>query len=311
MYGLDEIKQMKTAVLCGGWSLEREVSLRSGKNVYNALKNMGCNAILIDVDKDIVDVLKKEKPDAAFNALHGIFGEDGGVQAILDMLEIPYSGSGVLASAIGMDKLMSKRVAISVGIKTSDFLEIKDFENDREKAIGEIGFPMVVKPVKEGSSLGVSIVKNTNELYKAVEELKKSHGSLFCEKYIKGREVTVGVISGYNEIKALPILELCPKKDFYDFEAKYTKGLTEFILPAKISDNMRDDIQGEALKMHQTLGCKGASRSDFIIDENNVVYFLEINTSPGMTDTSDVPAEAASEGINMEELVLKILQSAF
>ena len=144
-----------------------------------------------------------------------------------------------------------------------------------------------------------------------VEKLKKSHGSLFVEEYVKGKEVTVGVLSYYDEIKALPILELRPKKEFYDYEAKYTKGLTDFILPAEIDDSLRDFIWKEALRMHQTLGCRGASRSDFIIDGNGEVFFLEINTSPGMTDTSDVPAEAKCDGVGMEELVLKILQSAF
>lgn len=310
-YKINEIKKMKTGVLMGGWSGEREISLRSGKNVFNALKKAGCNVISIDVDKNIVDVLLKEKIDIAYIAMHGIFGEDGGIQAILEMLEIPYTGSNVLASAIGMNKLMSKRVAISENIKTSAFLEIKDYKKERDTIDKIIGFPLVLKPVNEGSSIGVYIVKDQNELDEIMKLDAEKYSKVFIEKYIKGREVTVGVLSSKFEEIVLPILELKPKKEFYDFEAKYTKGLTEFILPAELDKSMTRFVQKQALAIHSSLGCKGASRSDFIIDNNGEVYFLEINTSPGMTDTSDVPAEAKVIGIEMEDLVMKILLSAF
>lgn len=311
MITIDELKKKKIGVLMGGWSNEREISIKSGTNVYNALKKSGCNVILIDVDKNIVEVLKKENIDLAYIAMHGPFGEDGGIQAVLEMLSIPYTGSNVLASAIGMNKLMCKRVAMSVGVKTSPFINITDYEKDRQRIADEIGFPVVVKPTSEGSSIGISIVKDYNELDKVIDKLFIEYNSCFVEKFIEGKEVTVGVIGSNSEDIALPILELVSKNEFYDFEAKYTKGLTEFILPANLDEEKTHDVQELALLMHKTIGCKGATRSDFIIDKNNEAYFLEINTSPGMTDTSDVPAEAKCKGIEIEELVLKIALSAF
>lgn len=307
----EELKKLKIGVLTGGWSGEREISLRSGKNVANALKNAGYNVISIDVDKNIVDVLKKEKVELAYIALHGLFGEDGGIQSILTMMDIPFTGSGVMASAIGMNKLMSKRVAISAAIKTSPFIEVTDYKNDRQRIADAIGFPAVVKPISEGSSLGVAIAKNNGELDAIIEVHSQKYPEIFVEKYIKGREVTVGVLTNSCEEIVLPILELRPKNEFYDFEAKYTQGLTDFIMPAELSDEMTRHIQEQSLLIHKTLGCKGATRSDFIIDDKGAAYFLEINTSPGMTDTSDVPAEAKHIGIDMEELVQKILLSAF
>ena len=311
MISIEELKKKKIAVLMGGWSNEREISIKSGTNIYNALKKSGCNVISIDVDNNIVEILKREKIDLAYIALHGPFGEDGGIQAILEMLRIPYTGSDVLASAIGMNKLMCKRVAMSVGVKTSPFLEIMDYKNDRQRIAEKLGFPVVVKPTSEGSSIGVFIVNDENELEKIFDKLSKEYKSCFVEKYIRGKEVTVGVLGTAEEDIALPILELVSKNEFYDFEAKYTKGLTEFILPANLDEDTTKSIQELALLMHKTIGCKGATRSDFIIDENNDAFFLEINTSPGMTDTSDVPAEAKCKGIEIEELVLKIALSAF
>jgi D-alanine-D-alanine ligase len=295
----------------GGWSGEREISLRSGKNVAKALKKTGCNVISIDVDKDIVDVLRKSGIDVAFITLHGPFGEDGGIQSILEMLEIPYTGSGVLASAIGMNKLMCKRVVSSVGVKTSPFFEVIDYETEMEIILKQIGSPCVIKPVNEGSSLGVVIAKSDAELHDLICNGTREYKNIFVEKFLKGREFTVGVLTSKYEEVVLPILELRPKNEFYDFEAKYTKGLTEFILPAELDEITTEKLKQQALLVHKTLGCKGATRSDFIITEKGEINFLEINTSPGMTDTSDVPAEADCMGIDMQELMIKILKSAF
>jgi len=311
MNEIEQIRKLKIGVLAGGWSNEREISLRSGKNVYNALKNSGCNAFLIDVDKNITEVLKKEAIELAYIALHGPFGEDGGIQALLDMLGIPHTGSSVLASALGMNKIMAKRVVMSVGVKTPPFMDITDYKNQRNSVIEEVGFPLVVKPKCEGSSIGVMIIENIEELDEIVDESILKYNGIFVEKFIKGREITIGVLSSKYEEIPLPILELKPKKQFYDFEAKYTKGMTDFILPAGFDEITTKKFQNQALLVHNTIGCKGATRTDFIVDENLNPYFLEINTSPGMTDTSDIPAEAKCMGINMEELVIKIVKSAF
>ncbi len=308
---LEELKKIKIAVLMGGWSGEREISIRSGKNVENSLKKAGCNVISIDVDKNIVENLKKEKIGAAFVAMHGPFGEDGGIQSVLEMLKIPYTGSGILASAMGMNKLMCKRIVSFIGVKTSSFLEVFDYNMQRPEILKTMGLPVVVKPVNEGSSIGVQIIKNESELDEYFTGAAFKFDKVFVEKYLRGKEITIGVLTSRFEETVLPILELRPKKEFYDFDAKYTKGLTEFILPAKLDENTTKEIQQTALKVHKTLGCKGVTRSDFIITENGEANFLEINTSPGMTDTSDVPAEAGAMGIDMQDLMIRILKSAF
>ncbi len=308
---LEELQKKKICVLKGGWSGEREISLRSAKNVENSLKKAGCNVISIDVDKNIVENLKKEEIDLAFIAMHGPFGEDGGIQSVLEMLNIPYTGSGVLASALGMNKLMCKRVVSSINVNTSPFTEVFNYNKQKKDILKEIGLPVVIKPVNEGSSIGVNMASTETELDELIGKAKSEFHGVFVEKFIKGKEITVGVITSKSEELVLPILELRPKKGFYDYEAKYTKGMTEFILPAELDEKATKTIQETALRIHKTLGCNGVSRSDFIIDEKGIAYFLEINTSPGLTDTSDIPAEAGAMGIDMQELMVKIVKSAF
>lgn len=298
-----DLKNKKIGVLMGGFSSEREISLRSGKNVLSILKDGGYNAIGIDVKDDFVSVLQKEQIDVAFNVLHGYFGEDGRVQSILEFLKVPYTGSGVEASAVAMNKVLSKDMATLAGVKTASFKIIHtrdDFNNI------DFDFPWVVKPASEGSSIGIYLIHNQKELDETQFDFSLS---LFVEEFVSGTEVTVGVLDDGVNQKALPVLQLVPKNEFYDFEAKYTKGLTDFILPAEIEEKLYTRVQEQSVAIHKMIGCKGCSRSDFIVTKKDA-YFLEINTNPGMTETSDVPAQANAAKMTQLELCEKILNSA-
>lgn len=286
----------------GGFSSEREISLRSGKNVTAILEKAGYDVVSIDVKENFIEELKNNKIEIAFNVLHGFFGEDGRVQSILEHMNILYTGSGVESSSIGMNKILSKQIAALYGVNTASFQLIEKKE-DYKKV--QFDLPWIVKPVAEGSSIHVEIIKDKNK----IPDFPYSEKQFFVEKYIKGTEVTVGVLDDGKEFLVLPVLQLIPKNEFYDFEAKYTKGMTDFILPAQIDSKIYQQVQNEALKAHQALGCSGATRSDFIIDGEKT-YFLEINTNPGMTDTSDIPAEAKSYGMSELELCERILASA-
>ena len=289
---------MKIGVLYGGWSSEREVSIRSGKKVASALKNRGYEVIEIDVDRNIAFVLSSEKIDIAYVMLHGKPGEDGTIQGLLETMDIPYTGSGILASSLAINKVIAKKVFQFSGIQTPEFkYPIKDNEIPLE-------FPYLIKPVSEGSSVGMSIVREKAQHEKAVS-IANEYGDCFAEKYINGKEITIGILGDL----ALPILELVPKKEFYDYEAKYTKGMTEFIIPARLSEDVSKMSKNLALKAHRALGCRDFSRVDFVVDDNNI-YVLEVNTIPGMTDLSDVPAEAKAMGIEYDELVERILRLA-
>lgn len=302
---MKNIKNKKIAVLCGGRSGEREVSLRSGKRVFDSLKKQGFNVITLDLEDDLITTLKKKKIDLVYIALHGRFGEDGCVQGLLEIAQIPYTGSKVLASALAMNKLAAKRVFDATGIPTPRYFAI-------EKIKRTFPFPLVVKPVSEGSSLGVSIIKAEDDLERTLERTVREYKNVFVEEFIKGKEVTVGVIGRGEDLRALPVLELVPRKDFYDFEAKYTSGLTEFILPARLPKPLYEKVQATALAAHRALGCYGVSRVDLIVSSSDhVPYVTEVNSIPGMTEHSDLPAEAAHAGISFDELVVKILESAY
>ena len=308
------LKSQKIAVLCGGRSGEREVSLRSGKRVYDSLKKQKFNVIKIDLTDDLVTSLKKKKIDIVYIALHGRWGEDGCVQGLLEVAGVPYTGSKVLASALAMNKLAAKRIFDAVGIPTPRYLEIDEL-TDIAKSVAQVrakfSFPLVVKPVSEGSSLGISIVKATDNLAKILAKTVKEYKEVFVEEYVQGREITVGVIGRDTDLQALPILELVPRKEFYDYEAKYTKGLTEFILPARLPETVYQKAQAVALAAHRALGCYGVSRVDMIVTADNTPYVHEVNSIPGMTEQSDLPAEAAHAGLSFDDLVVKILASAY
>lgn len=303
-------KDAKIAVLCGGMSSEAEVSMRSGKGCYEALLRLGFkNSELVVVDKDIAETLKKGNYDYAYNALHGKYGEDGCIQGVLEILQIPYTGCGVMASSVCMNKEYTKRmlaVDSEIPLIKSVFVRKGD---DVKTAVEGLKYPLITKPVSEGSSFGMTKVNTPDELQNAYNEAVKFKDDVLIEEYLVGIGCTVGVLENDGKPFATEILELRPKNEWYDYEAKYTKGMTEFILPAEISAEMTAKVKEIAVKAFEITGCSGVSRVDFLI-VNDIPYVLEINTSPGMTETSDLPAQAAVMGIDYDNLVLAILNSA-
>ncbi len=313
--GINDFKKYpintKIAVLCGGMSSEREVSLRSGKNVYESLKRLGyTNAEIIDVDENIAKTLSDKNTEAAFNVLHGKYGEDGCIQGVLEILKIPYTGSGVMASSICMNKEYTKRILSNcseIPLINSVFVKKGD---DIYAKCKKMKYPLITKPVCEGSSFGITKVNSENELEYAYNEAVKFNNDVLVEEFIDGFFITVGVLEKEGKVFATEILEIRPKNELYDFEAKYTKGMSEFIVPSSsLSKESTEKIKDLAVKAHITAGCSGVSRIDFMVMNDNP-YFLEINTSPGMTDISDLPAQAKAMGISYDELVLLILNSA-
>ena len=302
-------KNAKIAVLCGGMSSEREVSLRSGKNCLGALQRLGYkNAKLIDLDENISETLKKEEIEYAYIALHGKYGEDGCVQGLLEILKVPYSGCGVMANAICMNKEYTKKVLStdkSIPLIKSVFIRKGE---DIYEAVKELKYPLMVKPVSEGSSFGMTKVEDEKHLKDAMDLARKYNPDVLVEEYLEGTFATVGVLENNGETFATAILQIEPKKEWYDYEAKYTKGLAEFILPAKLSEEKTRQIKELAVRAHKLTNCSGVSRVDFHI-VGDIPYILEINTSPGMTDTSDLPAQALVDGIDYDNLVLLILNS--
>ena len=303
----------KLGVLLGGSSGERSVSLLSGQRVSTSLRRQDYEVIDIDLVKDDwLTQLISEEVDAVFLALHGKGYEDGTIQAILSHFGLPYTGSGILASALGMNKIMSKQIFSTMQIPTPDYLKIhleEDLKVQTQNAIEQLGLPLVVKPASEGSSLGVSIIHEPDEIYHAIEKNRIFKDNLF-EKYVQGQEITVGLIGVGDDLQALPILELIPKREFYDYQAKYTAGLTEFVIPARLSDEVSQVAKSIALRAHQALGCHGYSRVDMIVDQLGQPFVTEVNTLPGLTELSDLPAQAAASGISYDRLLSKILDSA-
>lgn len=305
----------RVAVLMGGKSGERKVSLRSGKAALNALKRQGIDALAIDAANDhLIEQLNSNKTDIVFIALHGRGGEDGSIQGLLESLGLPYTGSKVLASALAMNKVMSKLVFKATNVPTPDFITVNSPISLKEKsneAIERLGLPLVIKPTSEGSSLGISIVKERSKVLPTAQKTMYQYNDIFFEKYIKGKEVTVGLLGKNDNLRALPVLELVPKKEFYDYEAKYTKGMTEFIIPARLSTQLTAKVQEIALLAHRALGCHGMSRVDMMIDlSDERPYVTDVNTIPGLTDLSDLPAEAEAIGMTYDELIIEILSSA-
>lgn len=303
-------KDAKIAVLCGGMSSEAEISMRSGKGCYEALQRLGFkNSELVVVDKNISEKLKDGKYDYAYNALHGKYGEDGCIQGLLEILKIPYTGCGVMASSVCMNKEYTKRmlsVDKSIPLIKSVFVRKGD---DVKELTKDLKYPLITKPVCEGSSFGMTKVNTPEELESAYKEASKYNDDVLIEEYLVGIGCTVGVLEDDGKPFATEILELRPKNEWYDYEAKYTKGMTEFILPAQISDELTKKVKEIAVKAFEITGCSGVSRVDFLI-VNDIPYVLEINTSPGMTETSDLPAQAAAMGVDYDNLVLAILNSA-
>ncbi len=307
-----DLKRKRIGVLMGGLSPEREVSLRSGQNVYEALVRLGYRAQALVLDHPDQIILALSQIDIAFLCLHGGIGEDGTIQALLEILEIPYVGSGVLASALAMNKPHAKRIFISHNLPTAPWIEYdgEPWPSWGERIATELGFPCVVKPVREGSSVGVRIIHTSEELIPACQATHSEFGDFFIEKFIPGKEITAGILRIDGEDRALPLIELRPRREFYDYTAKYTLGECEFIIPAELDAEITARVQQVALHAHRVLGCFGFSRVDLRVSPENEPYLLEINTLPGMTNTSDLPKAAAALGIGFDELVERMLLTA-
>jgi len=294
-----ELKRKRVAVLYGGRSSEREISIKSGAAVLNGLVRLGYNATGIDAAEDLVGKLKKEKVDIAFIALHGRWGEDGTVQGLLEIMGIPYTGSGVLGSSMALDKAIMKLLFDSKGIPTPAYLISTSSHTPA------FPLPYVVKPANEGSTIGISIVRKKSEAARAIAAARKYDRKIIVEEYIEGSEITVGIVNG----KALPIIEVRPSSGFYDFHAKYTKGMTEYIVPAKIKRATANRARGIALEVYETFELSGCARIDMLVKEESPLV-IDINTSPGMTETSLVPKAWGHLGGTFDGLVEEILKGA-
>lgn len=304
----------KIGVLFGGRSAEREVSLRTGEAIYQALLKSGYDAVKIDVDRNIVENIKANGVELAFIALHGQYGEDGTIQGLLEILEIPYIGSGVLASAIAMNKIVTKKILVYEGIPTPEFLTVteKEFRTRPETVetkILQMGLPVVVKAATQGSTIGISFVYKSEEIEPALMEAFKYDPEALVEKMIKGTEITAPVL-GNDEPETLPLIEIVSATGVYDYTAKYTAGLSEHIIPPRIELEIQDKIKSIACKTYQAIGCRGLARIDFIVDNLGNPFVLEVNTIPGMTETSLFPDSAQAAGIPFEELIKKLVNLA-
>ena len=303
-------KNAKIAVLCGGMSSEAEVSMRSGKGCFDALQRLGYqNYEMVVVDKDIANKLKSGNFDYAFNALHGKYGEDGCIQGVLEILQIPYTGCGVMASSLCMNKEYTKRILSTnknIIMAKSAFVRKGDDLFEKTK---DLTYPLFVKPVSEGSSFGMTKVDKAEDLKSAYETAIKYNDDVLIEEFIDGFFVTVGVLEKDGKAFATEILEIRPKTEWYDFEAKYTTGMSEFICPARLSKEVTERVKQAAVEAFETAGCRSVSRVDFMM-KDDVPYVLEINTSPGMTVVSDLPAQAKAMDIDYDNLVQLILNSA-
>jgi D-alanine-D-alanine ligase len=304
------VSPLHIAVLMGGWSAERDVSLMSGNGVADALESLGHRVTRIDLDRDVAAKLTQAKPDVVFNALHGTPGEDGSVQGMLDLMGIRYTHSGMVTSVIAIDKQLTKQALVPHGIPMPGGRMVSREELYRQDPLPR---PYVLKPVNEGSSVGVAIVTAEsnvgNPIHPAARGPWQEFDELLAEPFIRGRELTTAVLGD----QALGVTELKPKSGFYDYESKYTDGLTEHVFPAQIPDDVAEACKRIALDAHRLLGCKGASRADFRWDDTQGVeglFLLEVNTQPGMTPLSLVPEQARHLGIDYASLVQRIVEEA-
>ena len=297
----------KVAVLFGGTSAEREVSLNTGSRVLAALQRQGVNAHAFDPAERSLDELKGF--DRVFIALHGRHGEDGTIQGALELMHIPYTGSGVMASAIGMDKWRTKLLWSSVGLAIPRFVLLNE-NSDFAAVEQQLGFPFFVKPACEGSSIGISMVRQPGELRQAYLEAARHDSLVIAEEGVMGGEYTVAIIGEGDDMRALPIIKIEPATEFYDYEAKYLRDDTRYRCPCGLPEGRELELRAQALEAFRVLGCRGWGRVDFLMDEQGNAYFLEANTSPGMTDHSLVPMSARVAGIPYDELVVRILALA-
>lgn len=297
----------KVAVLMGGWSAEREVSLESGAAVLEALQAQGINAHGVDVDRENLLLLKNVGFDRAFNILHGPGGEDGVVQSVLQVLGIPVTGSGVLASALAMDKLRTKQIWESAGIPTPAYRLLAD-DSDFNEVVEALGLPIFVKPATEGSSIGMSRVDRADELPVAYAHAAEYNPLVLAEAFIDGGEYTCAVLEGPNGLKALPMIRVETPNEFYDYQAKYQSDATTYHCPCGLSEDVEAQFAALAVHAFRLLGAQGWGRADFLIDAEGRPWFLELNTVPGMTSHSLVPMAAKQAGLNFRALVWRILE---
>lgn len=307
----DGIKNFgKIGILMGGPSTEREVSLKSGKAVLEALKEIHPDVRGIDIVSDSVEentgIIRESGINCAFLALHGRFGEDGQIQQILDNLGMPYTGSGALASRLAMDKLASRKIFQVYGLTVPKYKKVDKFSYNRNSDVRD-KFPLAVKPSSGGSSIGLSIVDRKEDFRRAMEEAFSVDDHVLIEEYVEGRELTVGIL----DEQALPVVEIIPKKRFFDYEAKYHAGFSEYVVPAELDESVSRKVRLCALSAHKLLGCSGCSRVDIILRKDNLPFVLEVNTIPGLTSTSLLPKAARSVGIEFRQLCLKLIELAY
>jgi D-alanine-D-alanine ligase len=300
---LKSLKQKTIGVLMGGLSPEREVSLTSGKEIFNAIQSKGLNAEMIDVDHNIGATLAERKIDLACIALHGTWGEDGTIQGVLEYLKIPYTGSGVLGSAIAYNKVVSKEIFMERGIPTAPY-QVITAEN-RGQVKRTLDLPVVVKPADQGSSIGVSIVQTESQWETALDEAFEVSEEILIEQFIEGKLLAVGM----NGPLPMPIVEIVPKSGFYDYEAKYTEGKTDYVCPAQLTSKEAQRCRDVSVRVFKALKGRGFPRVDLILDKG-IPYALEMNTIPGMTPTSLLPMAARQAGLEFDDLVLEILKRA-
>lgn len=306
-------KNQVVAVVMGGPSAEREVSLNTGAAIANALREYGyTNVVEIDLDpRNFGKQLAESKAEVVFNAVHGLYGEDGRLQTLLEIREMPYTGSGMIASVSCMDKVITKRMLRDAGISTPACLIVNKKESGiKEKIMQRFSLPVVIKPASQGSSIGVEIVKEENQLDEALANAFKYSRDILVEEFIGGKELTVSMMQKDGEVVALPVIHIAPHSGTYDYHSKYTKGATEYICPADLDEETTKKVQEISKQAYEVLGCSGVARADVMLDKAGNGYVLEINTVPGMTATSLVPKAAAAAEISFPELCNIILQSA-
>ena len=306
------MQKNKILVLMGGFSEEREVSLRSGTAVLNALIKLGYDAKALDLKSNSVQDIVDYQPDLVFLALHGKDGEDGTVQGLLEILNLRYTGPGVASSAIGINKVLTKKLLTYEGIPTAPFTILKKDKfnctsSEVQTLAQTIGLPMVVKSATQGSSIGTYIVRQASDITEAIRAAFFYDPEVLVEKYIDGMEVTSTVI-GNDNTEVLPLIEITSANEFYDFQSKYTPGMCNHIIPARVPEHIHDKIAQLSQRVYKSLSCRGFARVDYIIDKDGNPFVLEINTIPGMTEMSLVPDAARAAGINFEELVDKIVK---
>lgn len=304
----------KIAVLMGGRSLERPVSLKSGKRVARALKDRGYPVLGLDVDESMVPTLKSERPDLVYIALHGKYGEDGTIQELLEILDMPYTGPGPLSSMIGFDKALSKELFLANDIPTPRYCCLSSSTLNEmgasallAEAWEKLGAPVVVKPAAQGSALGVEVVNDFPDLAGAIIEAMGYDDRVLLERFVKGTELAASVLGDGDEIRVLPLVEIVPASGFFDFDARYTPGRTDYFVPARLDAPVVKEVEDIALKAHRLLKCRHVSRVDMIVSKDGVPHVLELNISPGMTETSLLPLSAEAAGISFEDLVEKLV----